>query len=113
LIGCLIVIVGEDVPIAELADSIYAAQTEENENGFCEYDASNSDQVLIHPPIVIGSMVLDFFYHKFYFLLGFCILFLMSKKKQKLKFFRCSIFAVCLNFVFVSAILLIPFGNLP
>jgi hypothetical protein len=64
LIGCLIIIVGEDVPISELADSIYAAQTAEKENEFC--DASNSDEVFIHPPIVIGSIVLCCF---FFFLL--------------------------------------------
>ncbi|KAJ1690477.1 hypothetical protein LUZ63_014632 [Rhynchospora breviuscula] len=35
---------GEDVPIFELADSIYAAQTAEKEGGVWDYDAFHSDQ---------------------------------------------------------------------
>ncbi|KAJ1703280.1 hypothetical protein LUZ63_003059 [Rhynchospora breviuscula] len=35
---------GEDVPIFELADSIYAAQTAEKEGGVWEYDGFNSDK---------------------------------------------------------------------
>lgn len=39
------------MPISELADSIYAAQTAEKEGGFSEYEASNLDEVIFHPPM--------------------------------------------------------------
>lgn len=74
-----------DVPIHELVDSICAAETAEEEGGLGEYDAPNSEKVIVHPSCIICVMLLAYFLLDF-ILFGNKILFSSGKGRNQVDF---------------------------
>lgn len=73
------------MPICELADSICAAETAEEEGGFGEYDAPNSEKVIVHPSCIISVMLLAYCLLDF-ILFGNKILFFAGKWRNQVDF---------------------------